>query len=177
MERNVFLENLEPCTLDSYLQYNGESRENLGKELPVLVYRMLEYSMKEELRRRYGREEQIAVFRGAGRLAGEYFARHYLNLEQPMDAFVGELQIRMEEFKIGILRMESLDEESGKAVLTLAEDADCSGLPILGETVCNFDEGFIAGVLSVYTGKSYEATEIDCWATGDRVCRFCAEVK
>ena len=34
---------------------------------------------------------------------------------------------------------------------------------------------FIAGILSSYTGKEYSAVEVDCWATGDRVCRFRVE--
>ena len=38
-------------------------------------------------------------------------------------------------------------------VLTISEDADCSGLPAIGETVCNYDEGFLAGLLTAYTGK------------------------
>ena len=82
----------------------------------------------------------------------------------------------MQELKIGVLRIEDVDEESGCIILTVSEDADCSGLPILGETVCNYDEGFIAGILSVYSNKRYNAVEIDCWATGDRVCRFRAEI-
>jgi hypothetical protein len=56
--------------------------------------------------------------------------------------------------------------------LTVAEDLDCSGLPFTDEVVCHYDEGFIAGVLEAYTGKPFEAKEIDCWASGDRVCRF-----
>ena len=43
--------------------------------------------------------------------------------------------------------------------------------------MCNDDEGFLSGVLSVYTNKPYTALEINCWATGDRVCRFRAEVQ
>ncbi|WP_253287903.1 hypothetical protein [Anaerostipes sp. MSJ-23] len=39
----------KPIQFEEYLQYNEESRENLGEELPVLVYRLLEYSIKEEL--------------------------------------------------------------------------------------------------------------------------------
>ena len=100
-----------------------------------------------------------------------------LNLELPMNEFMAELQARMAEMKIGVLRLEQVNMENGTIVLTVAEDADCSGLPLLGETVCNYDEGFIAGILSAYTGKPYVALEVDCWATGDRVCRFCAEVK
>ena len=88
-----------------------------------------------------------------------------------------ELQARLREFKIGVLRMEDVNEATGRMILTVSEDADCSGLPVLGETVCNYDEGFIAGILSAYTGKPYTAVEIDCWATGDRVCRFRAEAE
>ena len=83
---------------------------------------------------------------------------------------------RLCDLKIGVLRIESVDEETGKIVLTVAEDADCSGLPILGETVCNYDEGFIGGILTMYSGRLYTALEVDCWATGDRVCRFHASV-
>ena len=89
-----------------------------------------------------------------------------LNLNQPLDQFVGELRKKMAEMKIGVLRIESVDEESGQIILTVSEDADCSGLPVLGETVCNYDEGFISGILSLYSGKEYVAVETDCWATG-----------
>ena len=177
MAENVFLEDSKPLTLLDYLKTDPASRSNLGNELPVMVYRMLEFSLKDELTRRYGKEEQIDIFRHAGRAAGKYFARNFLNLDQPMDQFVSELQNRLQELKIGVLRIERVEEETGKIVLTVAEDADCSGLPVLGETVCNYDEGFIAGILSVFSGKNYSAVEIDCWATGDRVCRFRAEIE
>ena len=100
-----------------------------------------------------------------------------LNMDQPLNQFVSELQAKLQELKIGVLRIEEIDEENGRIVLTVAEDADCSGLPVLGETVCNYDEGFISGIMSQYSGKNYTAVEIDCWATGDRVCRFNVEVK
>lgn len=174
---NIFMADRKPIQFEEYLEYDENSRGNLGEELPVLVYRLLEYSLKEELIRRYGKDEQVEVFRSAGRMAGEYFAKNMLNLDQPMDQFVNELQNKMKELKIGVLRIEDVDEESGKIILTVAEDADCSGLPVLGETVCNYDEGFIAGILSVYSGKQYTAIEVDCWATGDRVCRFQANVE
>lgn len=57
-------------------------------------------------------------------------------------------------------------------MLTMDEDLDCSGLPTSGETVCEYDEGFLAGVLGEYTGRTFTAREIDCWAGGERTCRF-----
>lgn len=137
---------------------------------------MLEYSLKVELRNKYGKDTQIDIFRDAGKMAGEYFARNFLNLELPMDEFVNELQVEMKKLKIGVLRIEDIDEESGRILLTVAEDVDCSGLPMLGDTECNFDEGFISGILSLYSGKPYQAIEVDCWATGGRFCRFDARV-
>lgn len=173
---NIFMTDQKPISFEEYLQYDESSRSNLGEELPVIVYRLLEYSLKDELVHRYGKEEQIDIFRKAGRKAGEFFAKKLLNLDQPLDQFVSELQKKMQDMKIGVLRIEEVDEESGRIILTDAEDADCSGLPVLGETVCNYDEGFISGILSLYSGKEYKALEVDCWATGDRVCRFRADI-
>ena len=88
MDTNIFMQDQKPVSFEDYLQYNEKSRGNLGEELPVLVYRMLEYSLREELCQRFGKETQIDVFRNAGRMAGEYFAKHMLNLDQPLDSFV-----------------------------------------------------------------------------------------
>ena len=115
------------------------------------MYIVIGIFYKDELAVRYGRAKQVEIFRNAGRKAGEFFARKMLNLNQPLDQFVGELQKKMAEMKIGVLRIESVDEESGQIILTVSEDADCSGLPVLGETVCNYDEGFISGILSLYS--------------------------
>ena len=176
MDNNIFMEDQKPLSFEQYLQYDEKSRSNLGETLPVLVYRMLKYSMKDELVSRLGKDAQIDIFRKAGQRSGEYFARNMLHLDQPLNQFISELQAKLQELKIGVLRIESVDEETGRITLTVSEDADCSGLPVLGETVCNYDEGLLSGILSVYTGKPYAAIEIDCWATGDRVCRFRAEI-
>lgn len=174
---NVFLTDCKKFTLSDYMNFHEEGRDNLGDQIPVLVYRLLEYSLREQLEECLGKEKQIEIFRKAGYQAGEYFAANYLDLGSPFPQFIAQLAQKMEEMKIGILRVEKVEEETGKLVLTVSEDADCSGMPLLGDTVCNYDEGFIAGVLSSYTKKNYYATEVDCWATGDRVCRFEAEIQ
>jgi predicted hydrocarbon binding protein len=74
--------------------------------------------------------------------------------------------------KIGILRIEKADIEKMNFTLTVAEDLDCSGLPVCGETICTYDEGFISGLLSEYSGEKFDVKEVDCWCSGDRVCRF-----
>ena len=154
-----------------------DGRKNLGEGMPVYVYRLFQFTIKDELVKRFGKEVVIDIFRNAGELAGREFANHLLNLELPFNEFIAHLQGVLEESKIGILRIEKFDIDTGEAVLTVGEDLDCSGLPITGETVCNYDEGFLAGILKVYTKKEYVVTEVDCWATGSSVCRFEASVK
>lgn len=155
----------------------GNGRKNLGAQMPVQVFRLFQFTIKQILTEKYGQEETIHIFREAGELAGKEFAENALDLSLDLDAFIDHLRDVMEEMKIGILRVEKFDVETGDATLTVGEDIDCSGLPITGETVCNYDEGFIAGILKTFTQKDYSVKEIDCWATGARVCRFEATIK
>ncbi len=150
----------------------SEGRKNLGEEMPVFMYRVFQYTIKDELTKRFGSDVCADIFRNAGHLAGLEFAHNLLDLNLSFNEFISKLQSALEESKVGILRVEEFDTETGRAILTVAEDLDCSGLPVTGETVCHYDEGFIAGILKAYTKKNYIVTEIDCWATGSRVCRF-----
>ncbi len=149
-----------------------EGRGVLGVEMPVLVYRLMQFTMLDILTKEYGPDKANDLFRESGFLAGKEFAANVLDLTADLDVFVANLQAALEENKIGILRMESFDAETGNITLTVGEDLDCSGLPITNETVCTYDEGFIAGILNAYTGNEYDVREVDCWANGDRTCRF-----
>ncbi|GHV51589.1 hypothetical protein FACS1894168_3810 [Deltaproteobacteria bacterium] len=149
-----------------------EGRGDLGEEMPVLVYRLMQYTMLDVLSKAYGSEQANEYFRQAGFLAGTEFARNTQDLKADFSTFVANLQKSLQDLKIGILRMEAFDPDTGNIVLTVGQDLDCSGLPVTNENVCNYDEGFIAGILEAYTGKSYTVREVDCWASGDRVCRF-----
>lgn len=149
-----------------------EGRGDLGEDVPVLVYRLMEYSMNHVLAEEYGVERANELFRKAGYLAGSEFATKVLDLTADLDSFVAELQKELKDLKIGILRIEKIEETDETIILTVAQDLDCSGLPPTNEVVCNYDEGFLAGILEAYTKKPYVVREIDCWASGDRVCRF-----
>ena len=177
MEQSGILPDRSSLKLADCLWSCESGRENLGEDLPVAVYRLLEYSFREELLDRFGREATVEIFRSAGHRSGVFFAQSYLDLTLEMSDFIAQLQRKLEEMRIGVLRVEEIEESTGKMVFTVAEDADCSGLPALGETVCNYGEGFLSGVLTTYTQKPYTAVEVNCWATGNRVCRFRAEVQ
>ena len=151
-------------------------RPNLGQSVPVLVYRLLQYTMRDILITDFDVNTANELFIKAGKLAGEHFCKNVLNTNLEFNEFIAELQRILKDLKIGILRIEKADLSNLDMTLTVAEDLDCSGLPMMDETVCDYDEGFIAGILKAYTGKDFLVKEVDCWATGDRVCRFAVKV-
>ncbi|MCL2670267.1 MAG: 4-vinyl reductase [Syntrophaceae bacterium] len=154
-----------------------EGRGDLGEEMPVMVYRLMQYTMLDVLSKKFGEEGANVFFQEAGFLAGTELARHALDLTLGLDDFLASLQDLLKNLKIGILRMEDFDPATGSIVLTVGQDLDCSGLPITDERVCTYDEGFIAGILKAYTGKDYKVLEVDCWASGNRTCRFEGRLK
>lgn len=147
-------------------------RPNLGLNVPVLAYRLLQYTLRDVLITELGADKANDIFVKAGWLAGTQFAKNLLNLDLGFNEFMVQLQRTLKEQAIGILRIEKADMENMEFTLTVAEDLDCSGLPSTDEVVCQYDEGFIAGILEAYTGKPFHVREVDCWASGDRVCRF-----
>lgn len=176
MPRNVFEKEGRVWLTDHLADSMECGRGNLGGEMPVFVYRLFQFTLRDLLVDEEGEERAAELYRKAGFRAGEYLAEHMLELDRPIGTFVARLQSLLVELKIGVMRIEEFDDATGRMVITVAEDLDCSGLPMLGMTVCTYDEGFLAGILSRYTKKTYEVREIDCWASGGRVCRFEAKV-
>lgn len=174
---NVFTENSHSNFTWDKLGDIKTGRPHLGMEVPVAVYRVLEYAMFDVLTHEFGEEKAQDLFRKAGFKAGSEFAANTLNLQADLEGFVAELSKVMLDMKIGIVRVEKWDAKTDTFTITIGEDLDCSGLPITGETVCNYDEGFIAGILQTYNKKKYHVREIDCWASGDRVCRFAGKLE
>jgi len=170
---NVFLGTMDhqPFTWDGLGNIDA-GRDKLGGEMPVAVYRLMQFTMRDALSRRFGKETANEIFRDSGRLAGIAFTENLLDTESDFDEFIADLAKILLELKIGVARVEKATDAKDEIILTVGQDLDCSGLSVTGEVACHYDEGFLAGILEVYTGKIYEVREIDCWATGDRTCRF-----
>lgn len=150
-------------------------RPNLGATTSVAVYRLMQYTLRDVLITRYDPETASDILREAGRVAGCEYCANVLDAGQDFSSFVAELQHSLKDLKVGILRIEKSDLSTLEFEMTVSEDLDCSGLPLIDETICEYDEGFIAGILQVYTGKEFHVREIDCWASGERTCRFAAK--
>ncbi|MDR0815206.1 MAG: 4-vinyl reductase [Bacteroidales bacterium] len=154
-----------------------EGRPNLGRMTTVAVYRLMQYTMRAVLEKEYGDERTRALLVQAGRLAGTEFCKNVLDTSLPLNKFIAQLHDALLDLSVGVLKVEKSDPENLNFLVTVSEDLDCSGLPIQGVTVCDYDEGFIEGIFSVYTGKGFDVKEIDCWSTGERTCRFTIKQK
>lgn len=152
-------------------------RPNLGTKTEVAVYRLMQYTMRATLAEQFGDAAARKLFQDAGKRAGIAYCNTFLDRNQAPDAFIAQLNQSLLNHGIGILRVEEADLVNLHLVLTVSEDLDCSGLPVTGEAVCDYDEGFIAGILELYIGKEFNVKEVDCWATGDRTCRFDIRLK
>jgi uncharacterized protein len=151
-------------------------RPNLGNRTYVEVYRLMQFCMRDVIERNFGTDEADRIFYDAGWLAGSHFYDHKLTGTANLNEFIKMVQSSLKELEIGILRIEEISPNMDRIILTVAEDLDCSGLPNLTYEVCRYDEGFIAALLERFTGKVFRVKEIDCWCTGDRTCRFQAEL-
>lgn len=155
----------------------AEARPNLGPNLRIEVYRLMQFCFRDILEQRYGTEEVDKIFLEAGYLAGLHFYENML-VPKPKDfnGLVKQLQKILKDLGVGIFKVEESDMEALKFILTVGEDLDCSGLPDLGFEICIYDEGFLSGIFKAFTGLDFEVKEIDCWCTNERTCRFQANV-
>lgn len=147
-------------------------RPNLGATTHVIVYRLMQYTMRDVLEKHLGSDKTNEYFIEAGYKAGKEFCKNVLDCTLDFDGFIANLAESLEKFGIGVLRIEKADLVKMSFLLTVSEDLDCSGLPYSGVAFCDYDEGFIAGILHQYTHREFKVKEIDCWGTGDRTCRF-----
>jgi predicted hydrocarbon binding protein len=170
----MFKEEREGTLFDWTMLGNvADGRPNLGTTTDVSVYRLMQFTLRDILIKELGAEAADRIFFEAGKNAGTHF---YENLVMRKDAafheFAAELQELLSVLKVGILRVEKADLDQHTFTLTVAEDLDCSGLPVCDEQICTYDEGFIAGLFRAHTGREFQVKEVDCWCSGDRVCRF-----
>ncbi len=152
-------------------------RPNLGPSTSVAIYRLMQFTLRDATIKHCGAKIASKIFFDAGFNSGEAIYKNLLDNPQNIEELVSRLQKILKDLNIGVLRIEKVDLENLKFTLTVSEDLDCSGLPLIDEAICTFDEGLIAGIFQSFTGKPFDVKEVDCWCTGDRVCRFQATVK
>ena len=70
----------------------AEGRSNLGKDIDVEVYRLMQFTLRDILEEKLGSEETDKIFYEAGRKAGMAFYQHYIHSASSIDEFVRKTQ-------------------------------------------------------------------------------------
>ena len=153
-----------------------EARGELGEEMPIFIYRLMQYTILDVLSKTYGIKQANKFVRQAGHLAGTEFAENALYLAADFYKFIDNLKKILLDLKIGIFNLETYNQHTGEIIFTISQDLDYSGMSISDEKACVYNEGFIAGILETYTGKNYYIQKINCQENGMRICRFSGDI-
>ena len=172
-EFKIFGEEREESVFSMDLIGNiGEGRPNLGATIDVGVYRLMQFSIRDVILRKFRPEIASAIFYDAGEMTGREIYRTMIAKRESFEDFIKETKELLANLKIGILNLEHADMAAKQFTVTLSEDLDCSGLPASNETICSYDEGLLSGLLLEHTGIRFDVKEVSCWCTGDKLCRF-----
>jgi len=131
-------------------------RKELGFDIPVVLFRLIRLTGLGKL---LGSSSGAALY-AVGKTIGES-----LELKKPED-----LLEFVKNLKIGVPKVTEMTDN--KIVVQVFECVTCSGLPNIGQVVCHFEAGLIAGALSKILGRSTKCTETKCYAKSDKVCQF-----
>ncbi len=156
------------------LEINGDpmiGRPTLSEGAPVLWYRSLVHiGMRNYLRKTIGEEIDIYLYK-AGKEAGKYmFEIGLIEKKENIDEQIDELQKKLKDFKVGILEVLESTEDCMK--IRIDECISCAGVANIGEVVCFWEGGVIAGLFTGLMGKKAEAVEYNCWGKGNETCEF-----
>ncbi|MEO2117771.1 MAG: V4R domain-containing protein [Methanocaldococcus sp.] len=138
----------------SIKELSNQNRTKLGREIDITLFRLVRFM---DLERYLGRGAHGVIY-DCGRELG-----HAVNPKTVEDV------VRFcEEYKIG--RVEIVNKEPLQ--IRVYECISCSGLPEVGETLCWFEGGFIAGCLEKILNKKVRVKETHCAGLGDDFCQF-----
>lgn len=136
-------------------------REELGGNINLLYMRIMRLALRET----YGGKLSAAILYQAGKnIAQSSF--DILEINDLLD-YLGQLMVG---------KTKVVESSGTRIVFEEDECAVCSGMPNIGESLCSFECGFIAGGLAKMLDMDVVVTETQCWGLGDQVCRFEADL-
>jgi predicted hydrocarbon binding protein len=144
----------------------------MGNTVGLEMFRILRTSMVGLIAFRMGEKEAVEAIYMAGKAVGGEIGRTFLPEVKDLNEFVTKVKDILSDLKVGILKVVSADTAKGKFVIAVDECASCSGTPVIGQPICNFEGGIIAGLLKYFLKKEVKVVEVKCWALGDKTCEF-----
>ena len=135
-------------------------RPTLGQTVPLEWFRLLRLNAMRDV---FGEALADTLY-----LLGRSFGRRLA------EGDVDRLAAQFEALGLGKLRL--VVEEEDRMVFEVDECATCSGLPDVGENLCWFEAGLLAGALEMITGRPTRVRETACASRSSDVCKYEAEL-
>ncbi len=109
------------------------------------------------------------ILHEAGLKVGEAL---YEKVKDPnMEIFLGNIASFWETHSLGSVEVKTLNP----LTISVQDCFECSGLPYLGRPACAFDSGILESLFSLYKEEEAKVKETECYALGDKACRFIIE--
>lgn len=147
------------------------ARNKLGQQVPINVFRALRLEGMKEIA---GRGANAIIYRGGRNLGLNMGSDISARLSNPTDLseYLTAVVKTFEDLGIGIVSVADGSFDNGQVYLRVDECVTCAGIPNIGETVCHFEGGVVAGIVQHFTGSLVTAKEVQCWGMGDKICMF-----
>jgi len=127
----------------------------------VINFRLVRHANFEEL---LGGIGTSAVWYRCGKTLGE------LAVNKGLIKSLDDFNKFVIEQRIGLVDL--VKESNNKSRVHVYECISCSGIPNIGKTVCQFEGGLIAGVISALFNTNVRVVETHCAGTGYSFCGF-----
>lgn len=132
-------------------------RPTLNGTVPIELYRAVRLLAFREI---LGSKISAAVLSVSGKTVAEKMGVHG----------IPDLLNALQDFCLA--KVTIIEQTDDRLVLSAEECATCAGVPPIGEPICHFESGFIAGALDGELSDQVRVIETRCWGLGDRICRW-----
>ncbi|MFN3813850.1 MAG: V4R domain-containing protein [Aquificaceae bacterium] len=147
-------------------------RPQLGKEIPLLVFRAFRVFSGIYLEDTLGQKGAITLIQKAGKEFGKEVGERLK--DEDLERYLIKVADFVRDAKVGLLI--PVEKNKEKLVVALDECITCSGMPNIGKKICHFEAGFVAGIVEIHLGKRVRAYETKCNANGDNICEVLVEL-
>lgn len=147
-------------------EVSNSNRPVLGNDIPLLVFRVFRHFSAGYMEEVLGRGAGV-VFQNAGRELGRE-AGKMLYKENATEYLTDVVQF-VRDSKIGILK--PVEFTDGRLIVDLDECITCAGMTPIGKRICQFEVGFVAGIVETLTKQRPKAHESLCNMNSERCCQ------
>lgn len=146
------------------------NRPVLGNDIPILIFRVFRHFSAGYMEEVLGRGAGV-VFQNAGRELGREAGAMLYN--PSADEYLKNVCQFVSDSKIGLLTPREVGAD--RLVVDLDECITCAGMTPIGKRICQFEVGFVAGIVEVLTKKKPKAHESLCNMNNERCCQVTVE--